>query len=143
MRSARRTSRGFTLLEVIGAIAVLAIGFAVLLEATGASLALTRKAAVRTDVAAWARSKLDSAFVMQPPQPGVTHGQFDRRYHWQLAVTPWHPPAPRKGTHQAPYRDALQLYQLDLTVSWGAPGRVRHAHFRTLRVAAPSPESRR
>lgn len=127
----RRAAHGFTLLEVIGAIAVLSICFAVLLEAMGGSLALTRKAATRTQATAWARSKLDAAFVMRPPRPGVTTGRFDQRYRWRLRVQPWEPAhAGAPGSLHT-----LALYKLDLTVFWGQGRRTHAAHFETLRVA--------
>ncbi|MGP1666510.1 MAG: type II secretion system protein, partial [Rhodanobacter sp.] len=82
--------------------------------------------------AMWARSKLDSAFVMEPLQPGTTQGRFDERFGWQLQVTPW------QGEGVRPAVSVLQLYQLDLTVTWGATAHPRVAHFRTLRLGAGS-----
>ncbi len=135
----RRVAHGFTLLEVIGAIAILSICFALLLEAMGGSLDLTRKAADRTEAASWARSKLDSAFVMRPPQPGVTSGRFDKRYRWQLRVRSWGPAGASGARGQPGNLQTLVLYKLNLTVSWGQGRRTHAAHFATLRVAnAPS-----
>ena len=120
---------GFTLLEVIAAIMLLAIAFTAMMKVAGASIALTQNAATRSAAAMWARSKLDSEFVTTPLQPGRTAGQFDGQFAWRLAVTPWN----QSGTAAAD--STLQLYQLDLEVVWGPSGHPRSAHFRTLRLA--------
>lgn len=129
----RRHQHGFTLLEVIAAIMLLAIAFTALMQVAGASIGLTQNAVAHSQAAMWARSKLDSAFVTTPVQVGHSTGQFDRQFAWQLDVTPWS----SAGTPEAPA--ALQLYQLDLNVAWGPSSHPRSAHFRTLRLAAAQP----
>lgn len=141
----KRSARGFTLLEVLAAIVLLALTFTILLKAMGASLALTHKAATRTEVAAWAQSFLDSAYVMSPPRPGVREGRFDSEHRWRLRVEPWQPP--RQGRrrddarHDSGAQSAPRLYKLDLAVMWGPPARQQVAHFVTLRVADASGDS--
>ncbi|WEN15302.1 prepilin-type N-terminal cleavage/methylation domain-containing protein [Rhodanobacter sp. AS-Z3] len=122
---------GFSLLEVIAAIMLLAIAFTALMKVAGASINLTHNAAQYSQAAMRARSLLDSAFVGEAVQPGNRSGRFDEQYRWQLAVTPWNPGGP--VTPGAP----VQLYQLDLTVTWGPQAHPRAAHFRTLRLGTP------
>ncbi len=143
----KRGAGGFTLLEVLAAIVVMALAFTMLLKAMGASLALTRKAGQRTEVAAMAQSLLDGAFVMSPPQPGITRGRFDDSHRWRLEVRRWRPPATARRGHRRQSDDdtpagapPLALYKLDLAVMWGPPARQQTAHFRTLRVAKPATE---
>lgn len=131
-RSGVRSQRGFSLLEVIAAIMLLAIAFAALMKVAGGSISLTQNAAGYTEAALWARGLLDSAFVGEPLQPGSSAGQFDKLYRWQLAVTPWN------AAGNAPANAPLHLYQLDLDVLWGPLSRPRSAHFRTLRLAGPA-----
>jgi general secretion pathway protein I len=130
----RRASRaaGFSLLEVIAAIMLLAIAFTALMKVAGASISLTHNAAEYSEAAMRARSLLDSAFVGEPVRPGHRSGRFDQRYRWQLDVSPWNQAG--AATPGAP----LQLYQLDLTVSWGPPAHPRSTHFRTLRLGTPN-----
>ena len=123
--------RGFSLLEVIAAMLLLAIAFAALMKVAGGAIALSRNAAAHDEVALWARSLLDSAYVTEPPQPGRRTGNLGNGYRWQLDVTPWNPPGPR------PQGAMLQLYRLDLTVDWGSSARPQIAHFSTLRLGTP------
>lgn len=130
----RSTQRGFSLLEVIAAIMLLAIAFTALMKVAGASIRLSQNAAAHSEAALHARSLLDTAFVTTPIKPGSTSGRFDQRFRWRLKVTPWTPSAATQPNKP------LQLYQLDLDVMWGPPAHQRSAHFRTLRLASRSPD---
>ena len=138
---ARRAS-GFTLLEVIAAVLLLAITFASLMRVAGSSLTLTARSAERSEAARWARSLLDSAFVMEPMRTGRSSGQFDQRYRWQLDVQPFQLPATAQAGGPQPRAPAspLRLYRLDLEVMWKSAGHDYSAHFSTLRVAGPQPQ---
>ncbi len=121
-----RRQKGFSLLEVIAAIMLLAIAFTALMKVAGASISLTQNAAAHSEAAMWARSRLDSAFVGEPIKPGTSSGQFNKNFRWQLNVTPW-------NGNTAP-NAPLHLFQLDLDVMWGPASHPRSAHFRTLRL---------
>lgn len=125
----QRAQAGFSLLEVIAAIMLLAIAFAALMKVAGGSISLTQKAADYSEASLWARGLLDSAFIGTPIKTGSSAGQFNDRFRWQLAVTPW----TDAGT--PPPEAPLHLYQLDLDVLWGPTSHPRSAHFRTLRLA--------
>ncbi|MEO9078090.1 MAG: prepilin-type N-terminal cleavage/methylation domain-containing protein [Rhodanobacter sp.] len=133
---------GFSLLEVIAAIMLLAIAFTALMKVAGASISLSQNAAAHSEAALYARSLLDTAFVNQAIKPGSSSGQFDQRFRWKMDVTRWDPPvapvpsSPLPGT--SPTIATMQLYQLDLNVLWGSPARPYSAHFRTLRLGSPS-----
>jgi len=128
-----RASRaaGFSLLEVIAAVMLLAIAFTALMKVAGASISLTQNAARHSEAAMHARSLLDSAFVSDPIRLGHSSGRFDKQFRWQLDVT-------RSNQFGNVPPDApMQLYQLDLDVLWGPPAHPQSAHFRTLRLAGP------
>jgi general secretion pathway protein I len=125
----QRAQAGFSLLEVIAAIMLLAIAFAALMKVAAGSISLTQKAADYSEASLWARGLLDSAFIGTPIKTGSSAGQFNNRFRWQLAVTPW----TDAGT--PPPEAPLHLYQLDLDVLWGPTSHPRSAHFRTLRLA--------
>jgi general secretion pathway protein I len=132
-------ARGFSLLEVIAAVLLLAITFAALMRVAGSSLNLTARAAERSQAAMWARSMLDSAFVLEPIRTGHSSGRFDDRYRWQLDVQPWQPPAAAATPGPQPQAPAspLKLYRLDLAVLWRSAGHDYRAQFSTLRVGGP------
>ncbi|GAB3786663.1 prepilin-type N-terminal cleavage/methylation domain-containing protein [Dyella agri] len=126
-----KRERGFSLLEVIAAMLLLAIAFAALMKVASGAIALSRNAAAHDEAALWARSVLDSAYVAEPLRPGSRSGDFDHRYSWQLDVAPWDPPGPH------PRDPMLQLYRLDLTMRWGNRAHPQVARFSTLRLGGP------
>lgn len=126
-----RAQRGFTLIEVLAAIALLSLAFAVLLSSLGNAARLASDADAHTRAALCAQSALDGSFVLSPIRPGTSQGRCDRRFHWQLRATPWRPPAQGRDTPQ------VDLFRLDLTVLWNDNGRRHHAEFSTLRAQSP------
>jgi len=125
----RRHAGGFTLLEVIAALLLLALSFMALMKVAGASMALGSKAAGASIAAMHARSLLDNAFLDEPVQPGVRSGKFEADgYRWQLTVTPWN------GAGLVPRGATLRPYELDLVISWGPAAQPRSARFRSLRM---------
>jgi general secretion pathway protein I len=134
MNAPMRRARGFSLLEVIAAIMLLAIAFGALMEVAGGSIRLSKDAADHSQAALWARSLLDTHFAIDPVKPGISQGRFDDQYRWRLSVIPWTAP----GITPAAGGNAMQMYRLDLDVMWGDEPFVHHAHFSTLRIGSPN-----
>ena len=122
--------RGFTLIEVMAAFAVFALLFGVILQILSASMTNTRRAGDFTQAALWAQSKLDSAGIEQMIEPGVTRGQFDDRFRWQLEISE-ELIFDERGVDV--FDLPISLYELVLTVEWGDQRNPRFAEFRTLR----------
>lgn len=133
MTTWRRRAGGFSLLEVIAAILLLAITFGALMEVAGGAIRLSQNASAHTQAALWARSLLDTRFALDPIQPGVSEGRFNDHYRWRLAVVPWVAP----GVTPAANPNAMQMYRLDLDVMWGSGLFEQKAHFSTLRIGSP------
>jgi general secretion pathway protein I len=132
MNASRRHAYGFSLLEVIAAILLLAITFAALMEVAGGSIRLSQNAAEHSQAALLARTLLDTRFALDPIQPGVSEGHFDDRYRWRLQVTPWQAP----GVTPAANANAMQMFRLDLDVSLGSAPFEHTARFSTLRIGS-------
>ncbi len=126
-----RGSRGFSLIEMIAAILLLALAFTALLQVLGGASRLTSQAAQRDRAALLARGLLDSSFVLEPIHTGDSEGRFDQQYRWHMSVTQ---ATPSGSGEQTP----VQLYRLDVDVLWGQAPNERHARFSTLRAATPN-----
>jgi general secretion pathway protein I len=138
---------GFTLIELVAAFVIFAVGFGILLQILGGALRTTTQSVEYTKAAMWAQSLLDVQGIGEPLQPGSASGRFDNDYSWQLNIAKYDPPpvdttVPMIGSANAnglltPANPTLDLFQLELVVSWGNRYLMHHARFTTVRVMNP------
>lgn len=129
---------GYTLIEVIVAFGVLALGLTLLLGTLSGATRQIRGADDAGRAALHAQSLLDQVGVGEVLQPGRREGEFeDGRYRWTLDIQPWRDPTapPAQPTAIA----EPQLLQLALTVQWGDDARWQRLSLRSLRLVAPDP----
>lgn len=165
-----RRMRGFSLIEMIAAFLVFAIGIAVMMQILTASIRNARMSSDYTMAALWAQSKLDTVGVGERLEEGRSSGRFDDSYGWELDIHQVDPaavePPPQQpaavpgsvgangstvqqmGASSAGLGGGLQatpfdLYQVDLTVFWGGRhgAQPRTAQFSTLRAMNPDPNN--
>ncbi len=90
-----RRSAGFTLLEVLVALSVLAIGAAMTLSAISGALANIRKVQLRTRTIQHAETVMELSLLDDAiRQPTSKHGDFEDGTRWDLAVTAVDTPRP-------------------------------------------------
>jgi general secretion pathway protein I len=135
----RAKQGGFTLIELIAAFVIFALGFGVLMQILGGALHTTRQSAEATQAALYAQSLLDVQGVGQPLKEGGSSGDFDDTYHWQLNVVRYQPQVAAGSTATPAMAAAGQpeLFQLELLVTWGNQYLQHTARFVTLRTMAP------
>jgi general secretion pathway protein I len=139
--------QGFTLVELVAAFVIFALGFGVLLQILSTCLHATAQSTDYTRVSLWAQSLLDTQGVGEALKEGNFRGRFDDRYRWQMSVrkiqTPDDQPAQgvaAAGNLNMPQVNVtpvgpnnIDLYQLELVVSWGSYYLSHNARFVTLR----------
>jgi general secretion pathway protein I len=134
----KRQARGFTLLEVMLAFALLAFAMGLLIGMLANGLHQVSRAESATEATLYAQSLLDPLGTLDPITPGERDGYFQgNRYHWRLQITPAQDPAPRVAVITVPTTEVLTppvLYRIALDVSWGAGGVGQTLHFATLRA---------
>ena len=132
----RSSQRGYTLLEIIVAFAVLGLALTLLLGTLSGSTRQVRWAADSGRAALHAQSLLDETGVGEVLKPGRRAGEFEGgRYRWVLDVAPHvdrSRPPPRTVDAFAP-----QLLQLQLTVLWGEGGPRERLQLQSLRLVQP------
>jgi general secretion pathway protein I len=127
--------RGYTLIEIIVAFAILALGLTLLLGTLSGATRQVRAAGDAGRAALHAQSLLDELGNL--PQPQDLQGELEQgRYHWRMQVEPWQDPTPRV----APPRldpSASRLLRLRLQVEWGERGPAQRIQLSSLRLVRP------
>jgi len=127
--------RGFTLIEVIVAFAVLALALTLLLGTLSGAARQVRWADDAGRAALHAQSLLDQTGVGEALQPGQREGEFeDGRYRWSLQVEPWRDQTTQDATLLDPV--APRLMRLTLAVQWGDGGPRQQLQLQSLRLVA-------
>lgn len=139
-----KRQRGYSLLEVIVAFALLALALTLLLGSLSGAARQVHGADLRTRATLHAQSLLAATGVESPLQVGRTQGDWeDGRYRWDLQVEPY--VDPRVDTLQAaaaPIATGPTLAQLTLQVRWGE-GNGERLQWRSLRLLPTPPDAAR
>ena len=142
-----RRARGFTLLEVLAALAVLAIAFAIGLGALGKSAQNAARGAALDTAVERAQSVLAEQGLSAPLEDETLTGKFDDGTRWTLKVHALPRHATGNGEVVALQRQgalfaqagAIDVYQLDIAVQYGADRTLRLSTQRA--QAAPASEN--
>ncbi|TWI05056.1 general secretion pathway protein I [Luteimonas cucumeris] len=134
----RTRQRGYTLIEVIVAFAILALALTLLLGSLSGAARQVRWSADAGRAALHAQSLLDQTGVGESLQPGQSSGEFEGgRYRWTLDVAPYADPSRPNAAAFEP--GAPQLLRLALQVEWGDAGPRQRLRLQTLRLSVPDP----
>jgi general secretion pathway protein I len=114
------SSAGFTLLEVMVALSVLAVGIVAVLELLGGSLRLGTKATRHTQAVLYAQQEMDRLFAQTTLEDGEESGELPGGYYWHARVQEIHPDD--TNTRLQPQRqsqtDFFHLKEIEVSVRW-------------------------
>ena len=140
---AMRAQRGYTLIEVIVAFAVLALALTLLLGTLSGATQQIRWADDAGRAALHAESLLSQTGVGQVLETGRTEGNFENgRYRWTMDIQPWVDPSLVDVPPQPEDPGAPRLLSLDLEVQWGSGQARERLHLQSLRLVTPNPLGR-
>jgi prepilin-type N-terminal cleavage/methylation domain-containing protein len=114
--SALSRHSGFTLLEVLVAMAIVGVGVVTLLEIFSLGLRLGSKSSVETEAMAYGRQVMEEVLARVSIDQGATQGTFSERGRWHLRVQTVREPEPTLGA-------AWELKELTVAVRLADAGR--------------------
>lgn len=128
-----RHSGGFTLLEVMLAFVIFALSFATVLEIMAGSMRSVRRSSDDTQVALLAQSIIDLVGTEIPIEEGQFNGTDMDRYDWSMGIYLYAASDEEVRTQELAELSGIELYQIDLDISWQTGRRDRNMHFSTIR----------
>jgi general secretion pathway protein I len=115
-----RTPDGFTLLEVMVALAILALGVVTVLELFSGSLRIGTKASRHTQATLYAQNLMDRIFAEPLLMEGEEGGEFSGGYGWRARVQEIHPDEnlTRMQLSRQNPTEFFHLLDIEVRVSW-------------------------
>lgn len=138
----KRSAAGFTLIEIIVAFAVLALGLTLLIGTLSGATRQVRQAGDAGRAAMHAQTLLaEYASTLQAPEN--FDGELEEgRYRWQLQATLWTDPAARDGAVQGD-PGAARLLHVQLDIEWADGEPQQRLQVSSLRLALPAQDGQR
>jgi general secretion pathway protein I len=118
----RTKNRGFTLIEVVVALAILSIGLVVIIELFSGGLRLGRTSMEYTKAINYARFRMEEISVKTNIAEGTEEGRFTDNYRWKTWV---------KRVQLLPLdknsdiRPPVELYQVKINILWNSGSKER------------------
>jgi prepilin-type N-terminal cleavage/methylation domain-containing protein len=123
--------RGFTLIEIVVAMAILGVGLIVIIELFAGGLRLGRASEEYSKAVSLARMKLEEISLNPILQEGNETGEFDKDFRWQVAVTKMdllpveRPPG---------FQPLVEFYRIKVEVLWKSGVKERIAGIETYKT---------
>lgn len=123
--------RGFSLLEILVAFAIMAVALTIVLRIFGSGVHVAVNSEDYTIAVQIAESLMARTGVEEPLQAGELSGREADKYRWSVAVMPVQTPQPArrprfKSQEQEPEPNPLRLMAVRVRVSWGDEERNPH-----------------
>ena len=134
MPGRRAGAAGFTLLEVMVALAIALPALLLMYRQGGLALGVTRSAATYNQAISRAQSRLD-ALVETTLVPGDREGDGGGGFRWRTRIAPVATvPAARGTPPRSAYASGTALYAVSVAVSWALDGETRSVALQTRRL---------
>ena len=125
------STTGFTLIEVVVAMAILAIGLTVIIELFSGGLRLGRTSEEYTRAMGYARMKMEEIISKRNIQEGTDEGDFDKTFRWQVDVKKIDLFPVDKNPDLKP---PVDLFQVKVNILWKSGSKERSAILETYKT---------
>lgn len=126
---ARRSQKGYTLIEVLVAFMILALALTVLLRIFSSGLRNVSVASDYAQATLIAESRLATAGIDNTLAVGETGGMEQERFRWTRVVSDYEP----AGDYRPVVR-GVHAYHVEVTVSWPHGDRTRRVELSTIKL---------
>jgi general secretion pathway protein I len=130
-RAKAKFAKGFTLIEIIVALAILGIALTVIIELFSGGLRLGRFSKEYTNAVNYARMKMEEIESQENIEEGTVEGEFDPIFHWRVGMKKVDILPAEKS---ADFKPPVELFQIRVDVLWKSGSQERSASIESYRT---------
>lgn len=123
-----KRQNGFTLLEVVVAMAIVTLGVVTLFEVFSLALRLGTRSVAKTEAVTLGRQVIDEALVLRKVREGMEEGSFGGMHRWKLQVEPF------QREDEIPFSGEWGLKEITLRMQYGGVGGPKQVEVKTLHL---------
>lgn len=133
-------SKGFTLIEVLVAMAILGVGLTLIIELFSGGLRLGRASEEYTKAVNYARIKMEEIMVKPMMEEGSEEGKFDDTFRWQVEV---------KKVDLLPienrpeFKPPVQFFQVQINIVWKSGSKERSTRIESYKTLRPEEDQKK
>jgi general secretion pathway protein I len=128
-------NKGFTLIEVVVALAIIGVGLTVIIELFSGGLRLARASMEYTKAVNYARVKMEEITLKPPMEEGTQEGESeDRIFRWQVGVKKVDLLSIDKSVD---YKPPIELFQVKIDVFWKSGSKEKSTSVESLKAIKP------
>ncbi|HUL23127.1 MAG TPA: prepilin-type N-terminal cleavage/methylation domain-containing protein [Thermodesulfobacteriota bacterium] len=132
---ASERNKGFTLIEVVVALAILGVGLTVIIELFSGGLRVARTSIEYTKAVNYARMKMEEIAMKPLVGVGTEEGESeDKTFRWQMGVKKVDLLSVDKSVD---YKPPIELFQVKIDVFWKSGFKERSASVESFRAIKP------
>ena len=130
-----RVDKGFTLIEVVVALAILGVGLTVVIELFSGGLRLGRASMEYTKAVNYARMKMEETMAKPVVEEGTQEGESDDKiFRWQMGVKKVDLLSIDKSID---YKPPVELFQVKIDVFWKSGAKEKSMSVESLKAMKP------
>jgi general secretion pathway protein I len=135
------SDKGFTLIEVVVALAILGVGLMVIIELFSGGLRLGRASMEYTKAVNYARVKMEETMVKPAIEEGTQEGESDDKiFRWQMGVKKVDLLSIDKSID---YKPPVELFQVKIDVFWKSGSKEKSTHIESLKAIKPEEDEKK
>jgi general secretion pathway protein I len=134
------STTGFTLIEVVVAMAILGVGITMMIELFSGSLRLARTSGEYTKAVNYARVKMEEMTVKPTMNEGIEEGEFDGTYRWQVDVKRMDL---LPAMIETDFKPPVELFQVKVHVLWKSGTKERSTVLETYKTIKSEEEEKK
>jgi general secretion pathway protein I len=140
------SSKGFTLLEILLAIAILGVAITVIMQQFSAGLRIARVSRTYTTATIYAKQILEEYLLAEEMEEGEASGTFDDGYVWNVSIAAYEDYMEEEGAteeEQELYEYLpLEMFRIESVVSWVEGDKENSVALATLKTVKKTEEEK-